>query len=39
MKVTVKEKVKLSFDINTNADTIRFFTDVQQTVGKAKHTT
>jgi len=38
MTVTVKEKMNLSFDITANADTIRFFIDVQRTVGAAKHT-
>jgi len=28
MKFTIKEKVKLSFDITTNADTIGFFIDI-----------
>jgi len=39
MKITVKEKVNLSFDITANASTILFFTDIQWTVGEAKHTT
>jgi len=37
MEVTAKEKMKFSFDIN--ADAIRFFIDVQWTVGEAKNTT
>jgi len=39
MKITVKEKVNLSFDITANASTIQFFIDIQWTVGEAKHTT
>ena len=39
MKITAKEKVNLSFDIAVNASTIRFFIDIQWTVGEAKHTT
>ena len=37
MKITAKEKVNLSFDIAANASTIRFFADIQGTVGEAKH--
>ena len=33
MKITVKEKVNLSFDIAANASTIRFLIDIQWTVG------
>jgi len=39
MKITVKEKVNLSFDISVNASTMRPFIDIQCTVGEAKHTT
>jgi len=39
MKLTVKEEEKLCFDIATNADTIRFFIDIQWPVYQAKHTT
>jgi len=39
MTITIKEKVKLNFDITAYADTIRFFIDVQWTVGEAKHAT
>ena len=35
MKITVKEKVNLSFDITANASTIRFFIDIQWTVSEA----
>jgi len=35
MKITVKEKVNLSFDVTANAGTIRFFIDIQWTAGEA----
>jgi len=35
MKITVKEKMKLTFDITANADTIRIFIDFQWTLGEA----
>jgi len=35
MKITAKEKVNLSIDTTANASTIRFFIDIQWTVGEA----
>jgi len=39
MKITIKEKVNLSFDITANASTIRFFIVIQWTVCEAKYKT
>jgi len=39
MKFTVKETLKLSFDINATASTISFFINIYWIVDEAKHTT